>query len=291
MTAPTRALLIGINYFGTSHELGGCVNDVLEMHKYLARCGCRDITVLVDTKSPTKYSAQFNPTHDNIVKHMRAAVAATKAGETLYVHYSGHGSHVRDLDGDETDGRDECICPVDNRFIIDDDLRRILVDALATGAKLRCCFDACHSGSAIDLPYRWLSAQTTFQESKPTTTPKDVIFISGCKDVQTSADAWLDGASGGAMTWAFIKSLEEFSAAVIQDFTWKDLISSMRRLLYGKGFDQVPQLSAAVPDHMNQRVDLLAPHQPRSMDEVLDRQIKQADIAKRSSSAKAVHPL
>lgn len=40
-----------------------------------------------------------------------------------FLHYSGHGGQVRDLDGDETEGQDNCIFPVDhieNGVIIDD---------------------------------------------------------------------------------------------------------------------------------------------------------------------------
>ena len=40
-----------------------------------------------------------------------------------FLHYSGHGGQVADLDGDETDGMDNCIFPLDhqqNGVIIDD---------------------------------------------------------------------------------------------------------------------------------------------------------------------------
>ena len=41
----------------------------------------------------------------------------------------GHGSQVRDLDGDEEDGYDEVICPLDFKTagpIVDDEMHRIL---------------------------------------------------------------------------------------------------------------------------------------------------------------------
>ena len=32
-----KALLIGINYFGTKHQLNGCINDAMNMKDYLVR--------------------------------------------------------------------------------------------------------------------------------------------------------------------------------------------------------------------------------------------------------------
>lgn len=54
-----------------------------------------------------------------------------KAGDYLVFHYSGHGSQIRDRDGDElNDNMDELICPYDigwdDTFITDDDLNKAL---------------------------------------------------------------------------------------------------------------------------------------------------------------------
>lgn len=60
------------------------------------------------------------------------------------------------MDGDEDDGYDEVIYPVDFRYaghIVDDEMHRILVNSLQPGVRLTCIFDSCHSGSALDLPY------------------------------------------------------------------------------------------------------------------------------------------
>ena len=70
--------------------------------------------------------------------------------------YLGHGGQTEDLDGDEDDGYDEVIYPVDYRragHIVDDEMHRILVSSLQPGVRLTAIFDSCHSGSALDLPY------------------------------------------------------------------------------------------------------------------------------------------
>lgn len=68
----------------------------------------------------------------------------------------GHGGQTKDLDGDEEDGYDEVIYPVDFRqvgHITDDEMHRILVKPLQPGTRLTAIFDSCHSGTALDLPY------------------------------------------------------------------------------------------------------------------------------------------
>lgn len=73
------------------------------------------------------------------------------------ISYStGHGGQTKDLDGDEPDGYDEVIYPVDFRqvgHITDDEMHRIMVRPLAAGVRLTAIFDSCHSGTALDLPY------------------------------------------------------------------------------------------------------------------------------------------
>lgn len=68
----------------------------------------------------------------------------------------GHGGQTKDLDGDEEDGYDEVIYPVDFRqvgHITDDEMHRIMVRPLQAGVRLTAIFDSCHSGTALDLPY------------------------------------------------------------------------------------------------------------------------------------------
>ena len=70
----------------------------------------------------------------------------------------GHGGQTQDLDGDEDDGTDEVIYPVDFRatsHIVDDELHGVLVKPLRPGVRLTAIFDSCHSGSCLDLPYMY----------------------------------------------------------------------------------------------------------------------------------------
>ncbi|THH33229.1 hypothetical protein EUX98_g994 [Antrodiella citrinella] len=141
----------------------------------------------------------------------------------MFLADSGHGGQTKDLDGDEDDGEDEVIYPVDFQqagHIVDDLIHDIVVKPLPPGCRLTAIFDSCHSGSALDLPYIYstegklkepnlaaeagqglLSAISAYSRG-------DMISWSGCKDSQTSADAFEAGKAAGAMSFAFMSALK-----------------------------------------------------------------------------------
>ena len=47
------------------------------------------------------------PTKKNILEAFDRVVEYSKAGDVVFIHYSGHGGRVRDTSGDEADGYDE----------------------------------------------------------------------------------------------------------------------------------------------------------------------------------------
>lgn len=243
-----KSLLIGINYTHTSHELRGCHNDIESVNTYLKKIGFDEPVLLLDRPGC------IYPTRNNILSEMRKFISTSKEGDLLYIHYSGHGSYTRDQNGDERDGKDELICPLDG-FITDDDLFRILVKGLPQGVKLRVVFDCCHSGSALDLCCRYLCGNKIIKESENSQVDKDVIMFSGCRDTQTSADAYIDGDYSGALTWAFVKTLE-YGKEYFQDMNWKDLLFKTRFKLKKGKYSQVPQLSTTRKDLLSTIVDL-----------------------------------
>ena len=44
---------------------------------------------------------------------MKQLISGAKPGDIVVIQYAGHGTQVKDLDGDETDGQDEALVPVD----------------------------------------------------------------------------------------------------------------------------------------------------------------------------------
>jgi hypothetical protein len=90
-------------------------------------------------------------TRQAVLDGLRGLVAKSRAGDSVVFHYSGHGSQVRDTEGDElADGLDEIICPWDfdwnGTYIKDDDFAGIF-GGCAKGVSLEVILDSCHSGT------------------------------------------------------------------------------------------------------------------------------------------------
>ncbi|CCE61195.1 hypothetical protein TPHA_0A01110 [Tetrapisispora phaffii CBS 4417] len=156
--APRRkALLIGINYLGSKNQLRGCINDVSNMYAFLTSqygYNAADIVRLTDDQT----NMVCVPTRANMIRAMHWLVKDAQPGDSLFFHYSGHGGQTEDLDGDEDNGYDETIMPVDFQtqgVIVDDEMNAIMVKPLPAGVKMTCLFDSCHSGTALDLPFTY----------------------------------------------------------------------------------------------------------------------------------------
>ncbi|MDD5753173.1 MAG: caspase family protein [Methylococcales bacterium] len=259
-----RALIIGINYTGSRNALAGCINDAKDIMDMLIehyKFDENNIVLLIDKKRH-----HMQPTRENILFWIRKLVKETKAGDELFVHYSGHGTQVKCTCGDEdtndiTPGMDDVIIPCDfeskyggrTGFITDDILRIELVQPLPEGAKLRAFFDCCCSGTALDLPYVYKNAERYELQYDAKLKCKDCLLISGCRDDQSSADAYLDCRFNGALTWGLKMSL---SASRDMDMTWKDLLFLVRHYLIEKGYDQIPVLSVGSVEVAKMKVTL-----------------------------------
>ena len=135
----TRAVLIGINYTGGAAPLDGACNDVSSMKQYIVEQGYADdkhsMRVLRDDGEP----GDLMPTKKNIIAALKWLVEGATKGDSLFLHYSGHGSSMKDGDGDEEDGTDEVMLPSDYterdengalNVIVDDEIFDLVVAPL-----------------------------------------------------------------------------------------------------------------------------------------------------------------
>jgi len=116
-----------------------------------------EVMVLTDDKR-AEPETNYAPTRKNILMAFRWLRKGAKKGDSLLVHYSGHGSRVKNLDGTEASGYDQTLVPVDHRKagqIIDDDVHDVLCRGLKKGVRLTAIFDCCHSESIMDLPFSY----------------------------------------------------------------------------------------------------------------------------------------
>lgn len=162
----------------------------------------------------------------------------------MVFHYSGHGSQQRNYNGDEADGYDETICPLDfetQGMIVDDEINATIVRPLPHGVRLHAIIDACHSGTVLDLPFLCRmnsTGQYLWEDHRPRsgiwkgTSGGEAISFSGCDDDQTSADtsALSKVTSTGAMTYCFIQAIERGHGS-----TYGTILNSMRSTIRSTG--------------------------------------------------------
>jgi len=260
-----EALLVGINDYSGVNDLQGCINDVTNLRSILKTFfgfENTDIRVLTDSRATKK----------NILMRLDKMVKNAVNGDFLIFHFSGHGSQIRDREGDElADHMDELICPWDmnwdDGFITDDMFSKIL-QQLKKGVRMEILLDSCHSGTGtrdiapyimagrfsadpvkyrfmkppVDIECRYLGDEEILKPSKSFRTDKEItlnhILWAGCRDSQTSADALIDGHYNGAFSYYFCRHIRENSGNISR----ADLYTRVKNSLKFNNFSQVPQL-------------------------------------------------
>jgi hypothetical protein len=242
-------LCIGINYNGTKNKLMGCHNDALQMNRFLNNNGFETSILLDDDIHPLPSKKNIFKEFDLLLERVNNSLDQNNC---IVIHYSGHGASTRDISGDELDGLDELICTLDSvngvkmiSGITDDVLMERFISKLPSGTKCFCLFDCCHSGTILDLPYHYSVQTSTPIVENNYKLNAEVLCISGCKDKQCSADAYVgnEGFNGekyaGAMTFTFFRIISES----INVKSLETVTNEMVRNLKECGYPQIPQIT------------------------------------------------
>jgi hypothetical protein len=250
-------LAIGLNYSGSQNALRGCVNDARD---WLAHFGpiCASATPLIEQEA----------TKVNILAEIAKVLGKLADGDTAIITYSGHGTYIPDQSGDETDRRDEALCPWDmqRNLLLDDELRDAL-SKRAQGSRVLLVTDCCHSGTMtrdavivdspleVDQPrfvdFYTLSTQMCLTaldrihaQARASRSARDqggLTHWAGCKDNEVSYDATIGGKPCGAFTDSALRILAKakgstgLNSAAVQ--------ASMEKFLPSQRYPQTPQFS------------------------------------------------
>lgn len=232
------AVLIGINYKNSNCELRGCENDIHDLKNILVnvfKFKPENILVLLESMGGNKI-----PTAQNIVKAIDWLVQKNNEGfNNLWFQYSGHGTYVKDENGDEIDGRDEAIVTSDQQLITDDFLFERLINKIQDGTKMMAIMDCCHSGSILDLHYKYCGGSSNQNINPRCKTQADIVALSGCSDSQTSADAVFNNKWNGALTKNLVKILNASNFNLSCNSLMINLINNLRKA----GFTQFPEMT------------------------------------------------
>ena len=243
-----KCLLIGINYTGTSNQLNGCINDSNNLKKFLIKNKYmkeKDITMMNDKCKDGLY-----PSKVNIEKQLNVLIDFANEHKDeivrLFVAYSGHGSYLTDYNHDEADGKDEVLCPIDcsqGKYITDDYLKKNFIDKLPANVKLVIMVDACHSRTMVDLRYSFKDDKFIDDANVSYDCKCSVVSLSGSRDFETSADAYIKNNTTGK--WEYQGAMSAGFLNVFKDgISYKDLINGIRKWIKKGKYTQVPQLQS-----------------------------------------------
>ena len=229
-----RALVIGL----------GQQEDIIFVTEMLRRVGYgkRNVITLVNEKA----------TKQRIVSSFKELAKLCKYGDIVYVHFSGHGQRVTDVNGDEGDGWDESWIPYDayrkycikdkgDKHLIDDELYQLLTDIktkIGEKGRMLVVVDACHGGDSscglttlvdqnekqelgVEITTRGVSDPFVLPNRKKTRNIKGKeqwLTLSACKSFQANQE--LNNPQVGILSYALyiISKLENVKMEKIEEF-------------------------------------------------------------------------
>ena len=248
-----RALLVGISDYQCINKYGGWNN----IH------GKNDIDMLNTTlkKSGVSVSCLYDreATKVGISKALNLLASQCKVGDIVYLHFSTHGQPFEDDNGDEDDGWDESIVPVDapieytkgkyegENHLIDDELHKFCTrirKAIGTKGMLYVVIDACHAGKASmgieEEVIRGTKAGFTrsgkyyrpqklergnFYQIPSSTSLGNVMFIEACRSYQVNKEIVEKGKYYGALSYYINQVLS--NQQLTNDSKWVDKVRVM----------------------------------------------------------------
>jgi hypothetical protein len=255
-TSVKRALLIGIGKYEVLPRLPGSKNDIDLVHQVLvSRYGFSD-----DHVDEVRDEAA---TRAGVLSALNKIVKEAGPKDVVYIHYSGHGSQVQDLNGDEPEDQlDETIVPQDGRTegipdITDDELETILSQLKTSQAVV--VLDSCHSGTAtrgLEVRVRFVPADdrvALYQKNNVTTraivplNKHAYVLFSGAASHEEALDGPVDGRYHGFFTHSLFKSLQAAPTGASTREIFAGAKSELKRIQnqFGRTSMPEPQLEAS----------------------------------------------
>lgn len=187
-------------------------------------------------------------TYDNIIKAFTSLSQRCKKGDIVYLHFSGHGQPIEDLDNDEDDGWDESFIPYDahkeykegvydgSKHLTDDYLNSFyskIQQILGSTGLLIVAMDACHSGDSVrdafdiddyfergsadgfchtkDNIYRPLATSKNINFITRSENEANLISIEACLPYQSNYEIKIEDSYYGPLSYSICKLLETTS--------------------------------------------------------------------------------
>ena len=254
-----RALLVGISNYSSNSA-----TQWTDIH------GANDVELIAATLKSQRFSiakvTNKQATAKRIRKELTSLVRSCRAGDVVYIHFSGHGQPFEDKSGDENDGWDESIIPYDahkayskgryegSNHILDDELYGFFDQIRKkVGAKGFLCvvIDACHAGGSSrgdeleeDEEIFVRGTKDAFSPNgkkyrprvntnghfviKSSGTQGDILILEACRSYQSNYEIKQDGQYYGPLSYYVNKTLR--SNRLTNSLNW---VHEVKRLMDG----------------------------------------------------------
>ena len=253
-----RAFLVGISDYHTSKS-EPLNSEWANIH------GTNDVELLATTLREQKFEITTiknrSAKADRIRKEINTFASHCKSGDIIYLHFSCHGQPVEDSDGDEEDGWDEAIVPVDalkeyqegkymgENHITDDELNgylKTIRKQVGPEGFVYVVIDACHAGSS----YRGGEEEDSiiirgtnrgFTPSGKQFAPKidkrgkikveksanmaNICILEACRSYQVNSEIRADGKYYGSLSYYVNKTLQ--STKLDKNISWTERVAQL----------------------------------------------------------------
>lgn len=248
-----KAFLVGISKY-RDYNPGTHWNDIN---------GANDVRLLAPILRKQGFTIDSltnkNATYGKIISRLDAFTKKCKAGDIVYLHFSCHGQPFEDLNGDEKDGWDESLVPVDadmvfqkgkyegNKHLTDDRLQQYISNIrkkVGTKGMVYVVLDACHSGdssrdgdmigtdtivrgttygfSKNNKPYRVKRemGSSHYKVSKVKDWA-DVVYLEACRSYQYNVEIVEKGKHFGSLSYYVAKELQTVPLNQNMNWVWQ----------------------------------------------------------------------
>ncbi|MCG8460814.1 MAG: caspase family protein [Holophagales bacterium] len=256
-----RALLVGIDRyprFGPEVPLRGAVRDAVVLAELLIEgygFAAEDVRLCLGARA----------TRAALLARLDGLLARVRPGDSVLFFFSGHGSQMTDREGDEGDGLDETLVPVDsgrgrheNRDISDDEIHLWASKVLAVTPGLTLIFDCCHAATLHRPAWRVRSVPPDLRPThllppSPVPVERQVsrgpapALLAACGDAELAYElpAEVAGVDCGAFSDTLTAVLAEAArqSSCSRELTWRGVMETVRARLSLLAPAQNPELS------------------------------------------------
>lgn len=215
LSAQTKhAVVIGIGkYQDSAWNVIHGDKDVPVVKRMLVNSGFSDITTLTNSEA----------TKAGISSAFQSLLNRCRKNDIVYIHFSGHGQRMTDVNGDEDDGWDESWIPYDaclsycnrdrgEKHLSDDEVGAWMTEIrkkIGIKGQIVLVVDACHSGDSSrnldDVCVRGVEKNFILPHSDKRKVGKikeDWLTVSACKNYQQNCEIITKNGNYGMLTYA-----------------------------------------------------------------------------------------